>query len=84
MFERPVHPGVILGDAIREHRISQSASDRRPASRVGQIIAGKRCITGDTASVADCQEGLSRPTPSRRLNGLLWAVRLPTRSIAAV
>lgn len=52
MFKRPVHPGVILRDAIREHRISQSEFARQidvPPNRVSQIIAGKRCVTGDTA-----------------------------------
>ena len=52
MFRRTVHPGVILRDAIRELGISRSEFARQidvPPNRISQIIAGKRCVTGDTA-----------------------------------
>lgn len=52
MFNRVVHPGVILKDELDEIGITPTEFARRidvPANRVSQIIAGKRSITGDTA-----------------------------------
>lgn len=52
MFNRAVHPGLILKDELDEIGISPTEFARQidvPANRVSQIIAGKRSITGDTA-----------------------------------
>lgn len=52
MFNRPVHPGVILKDELDALDITPTEFARQievPANRVSQIIAGKRSITGDTA-----------------------------------
>jgi len=52
MLTRAVHPGLVLKDEIRERNITPTALARQidvPSNRIGQIIAGKRSITGDTA-----------------------------------
>ncbi len=52
MFKRFVHPGEILREELAEFGMSPTAFARQidvPANRVGQIIAGKRSVTGDTA-----------------------------------
>jgi addiction module HigA family antidote len=52
MFKRSVHPGEILKGELDELGISPTELARQidvPPNRVGQIIAGKRAITGDTA-----------------------------------
>jgi antitoxin HigA-1 len=52
MFQRAVHPGVILKDELDTIGISQTEFSRQtdvPPNRVSQIIAGKRSITGDSA-----------------------------------
>jgi antitoxin HigA-1 len=52
MFKRAVHPGMILKDELSELGVTPTEFARQidvPANRVGQIIAGKRAITGDTA-----------------------------------
>lgn len=52
MFKRVVHPGVILKDELEEFGVTPAAFARQinvPANRVGQIIAGKRSVTSDTA-----------------------------------
>ena len=52
MFRRAVHPGEILEDELLERGVSPAALAREidvPPNRVGQIIAGKRSVTGDTA-----------------------------------
>jgi len=52
MFKRTVHPGDILKDELKGLGISPAELARQidvPPNRVGQIIAGKRSITGDTA-----------------------------------
>ena len=52
MFRRPVHPGEVLRDELAEFGVSPTALARQidvPANRVGQIIAGKRAVTADTA-----------------------------------
>ena len=52
MLKRAVHPGLVLKDEIRERNITPTALARQidvPPNRIGQIIAGKRSITGDTA-----------------------------------
>jgi addiction module HigA family antidote len=48
----PIHPGEILADELTEIDISAAELARLievPATRVSQIIAGKRAITADTA-----------------------------------
>ena len=52
MFRRAVHPGVILKDELAELGMSPAEFARRidvPSNQVGQIIDGKRPITGDIA-----------------------------------
>lgn len=52
MFKRAVHPGGILKDELDGLGITPTDFARQidvPPNRVGQIIAGKRSITGDTA-----------------------------------
>ena len=52
MFRRVVHPGAVLKDELEEMGVTPSALARQinvPPNRVGQIIAGKRSVTGDTA-----------------------------------
>ena len=52
MLTRAVHPGKILKDELDELGITPAEIARQmavPPSRVGQIIAGKRAVTGDTA-----------------------------------
>jgi addiction module HigA family antidote len=52
MLQRAVHPGEILEDELDELGITPTELARQldvPANRIGQIIAGKRAITGDTA-----------------------------------
>ena len=52
MFKRAVHPGEVLKDELEEIGITPTAFARQinvPPNRVGQIIAGKRSVTGDTA-----------------------------------
>lgn len=53
MLKRVVHPGVILKDELEEFGVTPAAAFARqinvPVNRVGQIIAGKRSVTSDTA-----------------------------------
>ena len=52
MLKRVVHPGEILKDELAELGVSPTMFARQigvPPNRVGQIIAGKRSVTGDTA-----------------------------------
>lgn len=52
MFKRVVHPGDILKDELAEMGVSPTAFARQidvPPNRIGQIIAGKRSVTSDTA-----------------------------------
>ena len=52
MFRRVVHPGAVLKDELEEMGVTPAAFARQievPPNRVGQIIAGKRSVTGDTA-----------------------------------
>ena len=52
MLKRAVHPGEILKDELAEMGVTPTAFARQirvPPNRVGQIIAGKRAVTGDTA-----------------------------------
>lgn len=52
MFKRAVHPGEVLKDELEEMGITPTEFARRidvPPNRVGQIIAGKRSVTPDTA-----------------------------------
>ena len=52
MMRTPIHPGVILGEELRELDMSCSALaeaiDVVP-NRITQIVSGKRDITADTA-----------------------------------
>ena len=52
MLMRAVHPGEVLGEELNELGIGPTEFARQiavPPSRVGQIIAGERSGTGDTA-----------------------------------
>ena len=52
MFKRVVHPGEILKDELDGLDVTPTEFARQikvPSNRVGQIIAGKRSVTGDTA-----------------------------------
>lgn len=52
MFRRVVHPGEVLKDELEEMGVTPTSFARQinvPPNRVGQIIAGKRSVTGDTA-----------------------------------
>jgi addiction module HigA family antidote len=52
MARRPIHPGEILGDELRELGISAAELARRinvPPNRISQILRGHRDITADTA-----------------------------------
>ena len=52
MFKRAVHPGEALKDELEEMGITPAAFARQinvPPNRIGQIIAGKRSVTSDTA-----------------------------------
>ena len=52
MLMRAVHPGEVLGEELKELGISPTEFARQidvPPNRVGQIIAGRRSVTGDTA-----------------------------------
>ena len=52
MLRRAVHPGLVLKDELKERNITPTALARQidvPPNRIGQIIAGKRSVTADTA-----------------------------------
>ena len=52
MLKRAVHPGEVLRDELKGMEIAPTTFARQinvPPNRVGQIIAGKRSVTGDTA-----------------------------------
>ena len=52
MSMRAVHPGEVLGEELKELGIGPSEFARLidvPPNRVGQIVAGRRSVTGDTA-----------------------------------
>jgi len=52
MFKRVVHPGEILKEELEELGVSPTKFARQidvPPNRVGQIIAGKRSVSADTA-----------------------------------
>ena len=51
-MKRVVHPGEILKDELDELGVTAAAFARQinvPPNRIGQIIAGKRSVTSDTA-----------------------------------
>jgi addiction module HigA family antidote len=51
MFKRAVHAGEVLKDELVELGVAPTEFARQidvPPNRIGQIIAGKRAITGDT------------------------------------
>ena len=52
VFKRAVHPGEILKEELDESGVSPTELARQidvPPNRIGQIIAGKRSVTADTA-----------------------------------
>ena len=52
MFMRAVHPGEILKDELDTLGVTPTELAQQidvPPNRIGQIIAGKRAVTGDTA-----------------------------------
>lgn len=52
MFRRVAHPGEVLKGELEELGVTPTEFARQiavPPNRVGQIIAGKRAVTGDTA-----------------------------------
>ena len=52
MMTRAVHPGEVLGEELKELGIGPTEFARQidvPPNRVGQIVAGRRSVTGDTA-----------------------------------
>ncbi|MDE0643590.1 MAG: HigA family addiction module antidote protein [Acidimicrobiia bacterium] len=52
MFKRAIHPGVILKEELEELGVLPTELARQiqvPPNRIGQIIAGKRSLTADTA-----------------------------------
>ena len=52
MLKRAVHPGRILKEELAEIGVTPTELARQidvPANRVGQIVNGRRSITGDTA-----------------------------------
>ena len=52
MLQRVTHPGEILQDELDELKVSPSEFARQidvPPNRIGQIIAGKRSISADSA-----------------------------------
>ena len=52
MLKRAIHPGVILKEDLEELGVLPTELARQiqvPPNRIGQIIAGKRSLTADTA-----------------------------------
>ena len=52
MFQRAIHPGIILKAELAKLGVSPSEFSRQiqvSPSRISRIITGKRSITGDTA-----------------------------------
>ena len=52
MFKRAVHPGELLKDELEELGMAPTEFARQidvPPNRVGQIIAGKRSVSAETA-----------------------------------
>lgn len=52
MARRAIHPGEFLADEMAELGLSAAELARRlkvPASRISQIVAGKRSVSADTA-----------------------------------
>ena len=52
MTRPPIHPGEILASELEDIGITPTELARQikvPQNRIGQIIQGKRAITGDTA-----------------------------------
>jgi addiction module HigA family antidote len=52
MSRRPIHPGEILADELKEAGVSLTELARQidvPPNRISEIIRGRRAITGDTA-----------------------------------
>ena len=52
MSRAPIHPGIILGEELKELGVKPTVLARElnvPPNRISQIISGKRNITADTA-----------------------------------
>ena len=52
MARRPTHPGEILGEQLRELRLTVrrfAAEIDVPPNRISQILRGSRAVTADTA-----------------------------------
>lgn len=52
MLSRAVHPGIVLKEELEELGVSPTELARQidvPPNRIGQIIAGKRSVSVDTA-----------------------------------
>lgn len=52
MLSRAVHPGIVLKEELEELGVSPTEFARQidvPPNRIGQIIAGKRSVSVDTA-----------------------------------
>ncbi|MCE2970437.1 MAG: HigA family addiction module antitoxin [Burkholderiales bacterium] len=52
MPRTPIHPGEVLADELAALGVSPTELARQlrvPANRIGQIVNGRRAITGDTA-----------------------------------
>lgn len=52
MSRPPIHPGEILADELAEVGVTPTELARQlavPPNRIGQIVRGRRAVTGDTA-----------------------------------
>ena len=52
MNRRPVHPGEVLSEELRELGVTPSELARQiavPANRITQIVRSQRSVSGDTA-----------------------------------
>lgn len=97
MFRRAAHPGEILKEELEVLSVPPTELARQiaePPNRVGQIIAGKRSVTGDTAlrfghwSGVDPQLWLNLPTQhdlvvAERAVGALIRDVLPRTGLSA-
>ena len=75
MFARAVHPGEILRDELEELGITPTAFARQiavPPNRVSRIVAGKRSITGDTASASATGSAPIRSSGSTFKRSTTW------------
>ncbi len=85
MARTPIHPGEILGDELEEPCLSAAELARLidvPANRVGQIVAGERDMTADTALRLGRYFGTSLAEPKRPTTWTRPAPRSSRRSSA--